>query len=177
MLRGEVAEILTARLALIAITAETLGSEKAADGRLGELIRCAVPANWPPVDWEPHVMDMVLAQFDRDPTQVGWHRYVGLVRPDGSRLLTGCIGAFPRESVMGQCEIGYSILPPHEGRGLATEAAQALLEYLRGDGRLRTVVARTFPRLAGSIRVMEKCGFVPDGEWEEPGTVRYRLQM
>ena len=78
---------------------------------------------------------------------------------------------------MGECEIGYSILPPHEGRGLATEAAQALLEHLRGDGRLRSVVAHTFPRLAGSIRVMEKCGFVPDGEGEEPGTVRYRLQM
>ncbi len=94
MLRGDVPEILTARLALIAITAETLESEKAADGQLGQLIQCGVPANWPPVDWEPHVLDMLLAQFDRDPTQVGWHRYVGLIQPDGSRLLIGSLGAF-----------------------------------------------------------------------------------
>ena len=176
MFPGDVREILTARLALIAITAETLGSEIAADGQLGELIRCAVPGNWPPVDWEPHVMDMLLAQFDRDPAQVGWHRYVGLVRPDGSRLLIGSLGAFPRESAAAECEIGYSILPPYEGRGLATEAARALLNYLRGDDRLRSVVAHTLPRLAGSIRVMEKCGFLPDGDGEEPGTVRYRLR-
>ncbi len=177
MLRGDVPERLTARLALIAITAETLESEKAADGQLGQLIQCGVPANWPPVDWEPHVLDMLLAQFDRDPTQVGWHRYVGLIQPDGSRLLIGTLGAFPRESLPAECEIGYTILPPYEGQGLATEAAQGLLEYLRGDGRLRSVVAHTFPRLAGSIRVMEKCGFVPDGDGEEPGTVRYRLQL
>ena len=175
--RGDVPEILTARLALIAVTANTLHSEKAADGRLGELIRCAVPANWPPVDWEPHVMDMVLAQFDRDPTQVGWHRYVGLVRPDGSRLLIGSLGAFWRQAAPTECEIGYTILPPYEGQGLATEAARGLLGLLREDGRLRSVVAHTFPRLVGSIRVMEKCGFVPDGDGEEPGTVRYRLQV
>ena len=177
MLPGEVSEIVTARLALIAITAETLGSEKAADGQLGELIRGGVPANWPPVDWEPHVLDMLLAQFDRDPTQLGWHRYVVLVQPDGSRLLIGSLGAFPRESAPGECEIGYTILPPYEGQGLATEAAQALLGYLRQNGRLRSVVAHTFPRLVGSIRVMEKCGFVPDGDGEEPGTVRYRLRL
>ena len=174
---GNIPVILTARLALIAITPKTLVSEKAADGWLGGLIRCAVPANWPPVDWEPHVMGMLLAQFDRDPTQLGWHRYVGLRKPDGSRLLIGSLGAFWRESVPAECEIGYSILPPYEGQGLATEAALGLLGFLRGDSRLRSVVAHTFPRLAGSIRVMEKCGFVPDGDGEESGTVRYRLRL
>ena len=164
MLLSDVPEIVTARLALIAITAVTLDSEKAADGQLGESIRCAIPANWPPVDWEPHVLDMLLAQFDRDPTQLGWHRYVALVQPHGSRLLVGTLGAFPREALPAECEIGYTILPPYEGQGLATEAAQGLLKYLREDSRLRSVVAHTFPRLTGSIRVMEKCGFVPDGE-------------
>lgn len=174
---GDVPELLTARLALIAVTAKTLHSEKAADGQLGDEIQCAVPANWPPVDWEPHVLDMLLTQFDRDPTQLGWHRYVGLVKPDGSRLLIGSVGAFWRESLPAECEIGYTILPPYEGQGLATEAAQALLDHLRRHGRLTSVVAHTFPRLAGSIRVMEKCGFVPDDHGEEPGTVRYRLRL
>lgn len=177
MLPVDVPEIVTPRLTLIAVTAKTLDSEEAADGRLGDLIRCGVPDNWPPVDWEPHVFEMLRAQFRRDPAQVGWHRYVGLIQPDDGRTLIGSLGAFWRESAPAECEIGYTIVAPYEGRGLATEAAQALLGFLRGDGRLRSVVAHTFPRLAGSIRVLEKCGFVPDGDGEEPGTVRYRLQL
>ncbi len=172
-----VSEILTARLALIAVTPETLRFERAADGQLGGLIRCAIPANWPPVDWEPHVFEMLLAQFERDPAQVGWHRYVGFMQPDGSRLLIGSIGAFWRDASPAECEIGYTILPPYERRGLATEAVQALISHLRGEGRLTSVVAHTFPRLVGSIRVMEKCGMAPDGNGEEPGTIRYRLRF
>ena len=76
-----------------------------------------------------------------------------------------------------RCEIGYSILAPYEGQGLATEAARALIEYLRGDARLSSIIAHSFPSLPASIRVMEKCGMVFDGKGEEPGTVRYRLQL
>ncbi len=170
-------EILTSRLTLIAVTADTLRSEENAGGGFGGLIRCAVPANWPPADWEPHVFEMLQAQFERDPAQVGWHRYVGLIQPDGTRTLIGSLGAFWREARPSECEMGYTILPPHESRGFATEAALALIGHLRGDGRLMSVVAHTFPRLVGSIRVMEKCGLVRDGDGEEPGTVRYRLQL
>ena len=66
-----------------------------------------------------------------------------------------------------ECEIGYSIAAPYEGRGFATEGARALIEYLRGDERLSSVIAHTFPWIPASIRVMEKCGMVFDGEGEE----------
>ena len=170
-------DIVTSRLALIAVTPEMLMSEKNGDGRLGELIQCVIPANWPLKDWEPHVFDFLLSQLAEHPEQLGWPRYVSFVPPGGHRTLIGTLGAFTKAARPSECEIGYSILPPYEGRGFATEAARALIEYLRADERLDSVIAHTFPSIPESIRVMEKCGMVYDGEGEEAGTIRYLLRL
>jgi ribosomal-protein-alanine N-acetyltransferase len=169
--------IVTSHLSLIAITPEMVKSEQANDHRLGELIQCAIPNNWPPVDWEPHVFDFILAQFEQHPDQIGWHRYVTFAPPNGVRTLIGCLGASSKPATPEECEIGYSILPPFEGRGFATEGTLALIDYLRGDKQLTSVIAHTFPRLTGSIRVMEKCGLIFEGDGEEEGTIRYRLPL
>jgi len=170
-------DIVTSRLTLIAITPGMLLSEKNGDGRLGELIQCVIPANWPLKDWEPHVFDFLLNQLAEHPEQLGWPRYVSFVPPGERRMLIGTLGAFTKAARPSVCEIGYSILAPYEGRGFATEGARALIDYLRGDERLDSVIAHTFPSIPGSIRVMEKCGMVFDGEGEELGTVRYRLGL
>jgi ribosomal-protein-alanine N-acetyltransferase len=177
MLLTQREDIVTPRLALIAITPAMLKSEQANDKRLGDLIRCAIPPNWPPVHWEPHVLDTLLAQYERSPEQVAWHRYVAFLNPDGNRTLIGSMGAFWRDTSPHECEIGYSILPPYEGRGLATEGTRALINLIRGDSRMTSIIAHTFPELKASIRVMEKCGLVFDGKGEEAGTVRYRLLL
>jgi len=135
-----------------------LKSEQADDHKLGELIQAAIPTNWPPVDWEPHVLDFILTQFQEHPEQIGWHRYVLFRHPDGARSLIGALGAFSKGVPPSECEIGYSILPPFEGRGFATEGTRALIAYLREDARIDSIIAHTFPRLAGSIRVMESAG-------------------
>ena len=171
-------DIVTPHLSLIAITPEMLNSERTNDHhRLGELLQSAIPTNWPPVDWEPHVLDFILAQFQQHPEQIGWHRYVIFRHPDGTRSLIGALGAFSKGVPPSECEIGYSILPPFEGRGFATEGTRALIEYLRGDERINGIIAYTFPRLPASIRVMEKCGLIFDGKGEEAGTIRYRLLL
>ncbi len=170
-------DIITPRLALITVTPETIRSEQAGDNRLGELTGCTIPANWPPSDWEPHVYDFILAQFEQHPDQIGWCRYVAFPHPDGSRTLIGTVGAFTKAATPNEAEFGYGILPPFEGRGLATEAAKALVEFLRRDERITSIIAHTFPSLPGSIRVMEKCGLTYDGEGEEAGTIRYRLEL
>jgi RimJ/RimL family protein N-acetyltransferase len=177
MLLTQREDIITPRLALIAITPAMLKSEQADDKNLGMLIRCAIPPNWPPVDWEPHVLDTLLAQYERHPEQMAWHRYVAFLNPDGTRTLIGSMGAFWRDTSPHECEIGYTILPPYEGRGLATEGARALINLIRGDSRMTSIIAHTFPELKASIRVMEKCGLVFDGNGEEAGTVRYRLML
>jgi ribosomal-protein-alanine N-acetyltransferase len=170
-------DIVTPRLALIAIMPETVWSEKAGDQRLGELIGCTIPNNWPHIDWEPHVFDFLLAQFDQHPDQIGWARYIALPFSDGSRTLIGTVGAFTKSATPNEAEIGYGLLPEFEGRGLATEAAKALVEFLRREERITSIIAHTFPSIPSSIRVMEKCGLTYDGEGEEAGTIRYRLQL
>ena len=50
------------------------------------------------------------------------------------------------------------IAPEHQGRGLATEAAQALVELCFSALGVRRVVASTFDANRASWRVMEKAG-------------------
>jgi ribosomal-protein-alanine N-acetyltransferase len=172
-------EIRTVRLALIAITPDSIHAEQSANGDfhlLGQTIGCAIHPEWPPIHWEPHVLIFILDQFSAHPDQIGWHRYVALVEPDGSRTLIGCLGAFAKDPLT-TCEIGYGVLPSFEGRGYATEGTRALIHHLRSDTHLTSIIAHTFPSLPGSIRVMEKCGLVFDGDGEEPGTIRYRLNL
>ena len=170
-------DIVTSRLRLVAITPVMLRSERAVDGRLEELTGFAIPVNWPPEHWEPHVHEILLRQYERCPEQVAWQRHVGLLRDGARPLLIGSVGAFSHEETPDECEMGWSILPPYEGQGLATEAARGLIDVLRERTELRSVVAHTFPELIGSLRVMEKCGFRSDGPGKEARTLRYRLQL
>ncbi|WP_051978448.1 GNAT family N-acetyltransferase [Edaphobacter aggregans] len=173
-------EIRTLRLALVAITPDTILAEQAADGDfhlLGAAIGCTIHPEWPPIHWEPHVLTFMLNQFAAHPDQASWHRYVALPEPNGARTLIGCLGAFAKDDPPATCEIGYSILPSFEGRGYATEGTRALIDHLRADTRITSIIAHTFPSLTGSIRVMEKCGLVFDGDGAEPGTIRYRLRL
>jgi len=59
----------------------------------------------------------------------------------------------------GVVEIAYGIAPEHQGKGYATEAAQALVSYALASGRVRTVRAHTLPHTNPSTRVLTKCGF------------------
>lgn len=52
----------------------------------------------------------------------------------------------------------YALSPAHRGRGYATEAAQALVDYGFGQLRLARVVATTTFDNAGSLGVMRRLG-------------------
>ena len=72
------------------------------------------------------------------------------------RLAVGSIGCFgpPVES---ETEIGYGLVADVRGRGLATEAVQALIAAADLVGvRLRASVV---PDNSASLRVLAKCGF------------------
>lgn len=57
-----------------------------------------------------------------------------------------------------EAELGWLIAPEHQGRGLGTEAGQALLDICFGPLGLRRVVASTFEANQASRRVAEKLG-------------------
>jgi RimJ/RimL family protein N-acetyltransferase len=64
-------------------------------------------------------------------------------------------------------EIGYSIVPAYQGRGFATEAAQALIEFAAA-GPVGKVRAHTLAKVNPSTRVLEKCGFAKTAEMADP---------
>lgn len=69
-----------------------------------------------------------------------------------------------RESAV---EIGYGLLPAYEGKGYMTEAVQALIQWAFNGSGVVFVEAETDPSNKASQRILEKCGFVPDGEGKE----------
>ena len=96
---------------------------------------------------------------------------------DDPRTLVGW-GGFKGPPSDGAVELGYAIAPSWEGRGLATAAVREMLAEASRDPGVRAVVAHTLPAPGASVRVLEKCGFVNQGEAvdERAGTVwRFRL--
>lgn len=68
----------------------------------------------------------------------------------------------------GVVEIAYGISPGYEGRGYATEAAQALVDYAASRDDVKLIRAHTLPDAQASRRVLEKCGFTCVGERLDP---------
>jgi [ribosomal protein S5]-alanine N-acetyltransferase len=68
----------------------------------------------------------------------------------------------------GVVEIAYGVSPEHEGKGYATEAAEALTNYAFDSGVVRLVRAHTLPERNASARVLTKCGFQLVGEAMDP---------
>lgn len=66
--------------------------------------------------------------------------------------LVGHLVSFLHE---GTREVGYWVAREHWGKGIATEALRAFLEV----ERRRPLAAGVAPHNAGSLRVLEKCGF------------------
>ena len=64
-------------------------------------------------------------------------------------------------------EIGYGVLPAYEHNGYTTEAVQAMTQWAFGQKDVVFVEAETEPENKASQRVLEKCGFVPDGTGAE----------
>jgi ribosomal-protein-alanine N-acetyltransferase len=68
----------------------------------------------------------------------------------------------------GIVEVSYGIVPSFQGRGYATEATQALMDFARGNSTVRRFRAHTMPTLNPSTRVLAKCGFALVGDVVDP---------
>lgn len=64
-------------------------------------------------------------------------------------------------------EIGYGISSEYEGSGYMTEAVKAMTQWAFRQKNVIFVEAETDPENKASQKVLEKCGFVPDGTGEE----------
>ncbi len=120
--------------------------------QLDEATRAQFSADW----W---------AKFRASAFQDPWVHGFNLVLTDGT---TVGLGSFKGPPVEGVVEIAYAITPDHQGRGYATAAARALVEYAFRSPEVSKVLAHTLPGGIASQRVLAKSGFRHTGEVVDP---------
>jgi RimJ/RimL family protein N-acetyltransferase len=98
--------------------------------------------------------------------------FVGLVGFNPSLSPFGQLPSFGGvENAPSTLEVGlfWAISPPHQGRGLATEAARALIDYMFDVRRLARIVATTEHDNLASIGVMRRLGMTVEANpWPDP---------
>ena len=97
---------------------------------------------------------------------LGWWMYLFIHK--GDNALVGQGGFTGKANEDGMVEIGYAIIPAYRGLGLATEAAQGLVDYAFSHSHIKTVDAHTLAEPNASTRVLEKVGM------EQVGTAHDR---
>ena len=112
------------------------------------------------VVWPEHdrrVLGYRRQALTRDPGSAPYLLHVLLDGP----MLVGRIGCHERPRD-GGVEIGYSVVPEHRGRGVATAMVREFLDWLAAQG-VRTVRASVSPGNAASRAVLARFGFVQVG--------------
>ena len=157
------------RLSLVALTAELLALMSGdADGDC--------PFDWPP--WWPDEADRRHVRIWRDRAAVAGFDLAWGPRAvvDADHHMVGHAGfhlpprpladALEDSAFVGQqepdsdpaVEIGYTIFPDHRGRGYATEAVTALVDWAGQISAVRVVLAAITPGNVASVRVLERVG-------------------
>jgi RimJ/RimL family protein N-acetyltransferase len=80
----------------------------------------------------------------------------------------GMCGLIKRES-LADVDVGFAFLPEFWSKGYASESTSAVMAHARGALGLGRIVAIVSPDNAGSIRVLEKLGFVFERMIQLPG--------
>ena len=133
---------------------ETLTGLHAPDGLRGFVVSDDVSPAW---------LERLRASAGYDP----WSHGFAVVEGD-SDTVVGIAGFKGPPDLDGVVEIAYGIVPGYEGRGYATEAAAALVDFAQRDDRTRIVRAHTLPERNASTHVLTKCGFELLGEVIDP---------
>lgn len=97
-----------------------------------------------------------LARYIAHQERHGFSRWLMFDRATGEPVGDSGMLVLPET---GEIELGYRVLRPWRGKGLATEATRAWLQHAFDHVGLSEVIAFSHPDNLPSIRVMEKSGF------------------
>jgi RimJ/RimL family protein N-acetyltransferase len=134
--------------------------------------------------WERTDEDGIREQIEemagRAPGEPGWIQLTVEERDTGT--LIGDVGLSPAEGEPGVVKIGYTLAPPYQGRGYATEAVRALIAYAFDTLGAEVIQAYALARNVPSVRLMQRVGMGLAGRFqhEQDGEtwhgVRYELR-
>ncbi|MFI6684159.1 GNAT family N-acetyltransferase [Streptomyces sp. NPDC050485] len=134
------------------------------------------PALYAFIGGAPETAQALRARYERmtagspDP-EVSWLNWV--IRLRGEACATGTVQATIGPMGHGPvAEIAWVVGTPWQGRGIATEAARGLVEWL-GRQAVSAVVAHIHPEHHASAAVAAACGLGPTEVWQD-GEVRWQ---
>ncbi|MGA9334089.1 MAG: GNAT family N-acetyltransferase [Rudaea sp.] len=106
--------------------------------------------------------------------RAGEFNYWAITLPPDDRFVGQCV-MFNVNAPQRRAEIGYGLARPHWGHGYAREAMELVLDYAFGALALHRLEADVDPRNSGSVRLLERLGFVREGllreRWHVNGEV------
>ena len=160
------------RLELILLSHQAI--DALLEGRRGDVEReldAAVPEGWPD-EHDAGFLRFRQRQVERAPQAEPWLVRAVILR-EPARTMIGHAGFHGQPGVNGKqdpgaVELGYTIFEPYRGRGYATEAAQALMDWAQREHGVSRFVASVAPANDPSLAIVRKLGFVHTGEqWDE----------
>ncbi len=156
--------LVTPNLKLIAFADEHYQAIFANDtNRLGYLLGCQTPESWTEYADAREALP-VLYQFFKE-LEGDW-RWGSFFIVHHHQLAGNC-GFKGKPDAQDCVEIGYEIHPDFQGRGFATEAAQALVKLAFAAG-VSKVKAHTYEATNASAKVLQKAGFELAGPVHDP---------
>lgn len=97
-----------------------------------------------------------IEHYDRDPDFYGW----GI---EWQGEIVGSIGAFNVDEEIQSCELGYSLGSKFWGKGIVTESAEAVMNYLFHEVGINRIYASHHEKNIGSGKVLQKIGMRYEG--------------
>jgi len=131
--------------------------------RLEQLLDVSIADEW--ISF-PEAMPYGYEYLKTNPDALGWWTYLFVHARD--KMLIGWGGYKGKADESGTVEIGYDIAPSYRNRGLATEAAQGLVDYAFSHPHVKAVDAHTLAEVNSSTKVLEKIGMKNVGSLHDP---------
>lgn len=166
----------TTRLKLVPASLEHVRAEIADHRQFAQMLQATVPANWPP-ESAADALPLFLAWLEAAPDQAGWFGWYALLLDSGTaspELVGG--GGFLGPPLQGEVQIGYSMLPQFQQRGIATEMVAGLVGWALNHPEVTHLVAETEWENPASVQVLRKIGFTPVGATNGDGGMRFELR-
>jgi RimJ/RimL family protein N-acetyltransferase len=142
------------------IEAVMLGRREEAEA----LVQARMPERWPNPELVERAFTASLDAIRAEPDVRLWGDRV-MVLP-GERRVVGSVIFHGRPDASGVAEIAYGVEEGSQGRGFATEAVGACVEWALAQQGVVAVQAATFGWHTPSLRVIEKVGMVAAGSRE-----------
>jgi RimJ/RimL family protein N-acetyltransferase len=136
--------------------------EAALEGRAdaSRLAGVPLPPGWPD-EHGRRLLEMRLGQMASAAGDAPWLlRYI-LLRDEGR--VAGYINFHAQPDARGRAELGYTVFEPYRRRGIASEAAQAMMSWAAELHGVRRFVVSIAPDNAPSLALAAKLGFQRTG--------------